>query len=78
MQEKVKFMEEFMKNQLKLMVSKKVAERSHFGSNIEILLYAPLLNVMYDKMMIILKGAMAMKVPRIKETTNLSKSVANK
>ena len=28
-----------MKNQLKLMVSKKVADRSHFGSNIESLLY---------------------------------------
>ena len=27
--------EEFMKNKLKLMISKKVADRSHFGSNIE-------------------------------------------
>ena len=28
-----------MKNKLKLMISKKVADRSHFGSNIESLLY---------------------------------------
>ena len=28
-----------MKNQLKLMVSNKVADRSHFGSNIESLFY---------------------------------------
>ena len=28
-----------MKNQLKLMISKKVADQSHFGSNIESLFY---------------------------------------
>ena len=33
--ESIRFWEEFMKNQLKLMVSKKVADQSHFGSNIE-------------------------------------------
>ena len=34
-----------MKNKLKLMISKKVADRSHFGSNIESLLYAGFLLV---------------------------------
>ena len=33
------FWEEFMKNQLKRMISKKVADQSHFGSNIESLFY---------------------------------------
>ena len=36
--EPICFWEEFKKNKLKLMISKKDADRSHFGSNIESLL----------------------------------------